>query len=161
MRQHADVLEILSMTPVRIEALFRMVRPEHVRFRPEDWTAVPGEMFSPAEQACHLRDLEIEGYHVRIRRMSTERNPDLASIDSYELAHLRGYARAEPEEALASFRAARAQTVGMLRGLTAEQLQRPGLFAEYGQLTLGGLIHLLCSHDLQHFSSMHWLLTKM
>jgi hypothetical protein len=161
MTQHADVLETLSMTPVRFEALFRMFPAEHLRFRPEDWTAVPGEMFAPAEQACHLRDIEIEGYHVRIRRMLTEHNPDLASIDSYELARLRAYDRADPEEALAGFRAARTQTIAMLRGLTAEQLQRPGMFAEYGRLTLSGLMHLLCSHDLQHLSSMHWLLTKM
>jgi hypothetical protein len=158
---HAELLDTLSGAPARFEASFRGIPPHYIRFRPEDWSAVPGEKFSPAEQACHLRDIEIEGYHVRIRRMLSEHNPDLASIDSYELAQMRRYDRADPEAALADFRAARAQTIAMLGGLTAEQLQRPGTFAEYGRLTLGGLIHLLCSHDLQHLSSMHWLLTKM
>jgi hypothetical protein len=158
---HAGVLDTLSGAPARFAALFRGIPPQYIRFRPADWSAVPGEKFSPAEQACHLRDLEIEGYHVRIRRMLSEHNPHLASIDSYELAQVRHYDRADPEEAVAGFRAARAQTIAMLGGLTVEQLQRPGTFAEYGRLTLGGLIHLLCSHDLQHLSSMHWLLTKM
>ena len=45
--------------------------------------------------------------------------------------------------------------------LTEAQLARTGTFAEYGALTLRGLLHYLRSHDQQHLACVHWLLGKM
>ena len=52
--------------------------------------AVPGE-FSLVEHACHLRDLEREGYLVRVRRMLSEREPALAGFDGGAIAAARDY----------------------------------------------------------------------
>src|SRR5262249_52797107 len=108
-----------------------------------------------------LRDIEIDGYHVRFRRLLEEENPDLASLDGYQLARERGYARADPVRALAEFRAARRSTLELLARAGADQLKRRGTFAEYGEITLRGLIHYLCSHDQQHLACMYWLLGRM
>jgi len=35
-----------------------------------------------------------------------------------------------------------------------------GGFAEYGALTLRGLLHYLRSHDQQHLACLHWLAGK-
>ena len=58
-------------------------------------------------------------------------------------------------------RAARRRTTDLLAHVDAAQLERRGRFAEYGELTLRGLIHYLCSHDQQHLACMHWLLGRM
>src|SRR5262249_46156232 len=129
-------------------------------WRPGSWDACPSETFSAVEQVCHLRDIERDGYHVRIQRMLREREPSLVSIDSYALARERAYERTDPEEALAAFREARAATIATLRGLTDADLGRRGDFAEYGRLTLRALIHYLRSHDQQHLAGLHWLAGK-
>ena len=112
-------------------------------------------------RSCHLRDIEIDGYHQRIRRMLEETEPDLPSIDGYELARERRYASADPDDVLAAFRAARERTVQRIRDLTGGQLARRGTFAEYGSVTLAGLLHYLASHDQQHLACMQWLLGRI
>ena len=147
--------------PDRVEALLRLVPEEGLDWTPASWEAVPGEMLSVRGQICHLRDIEAEGYHLRIRRMLDETEPDLASLDSYALAEARDYHAAGIGEAMGAFRAARQITLDQLAGLTVGQLDRPGTFAEYGPITLRGLVHLLASHDAQHLACLYWLLAKM
>ena len=134
---------------------------ERLGWTPDSWEVVPGEMFSARGQVCHLRDIEAEGYHARIRRMLEEETPDLASLDSYALAKAHRYETADAAAALAAFRSARRATLDLITPLTDAQLDRMGAFAEYGRLSLGGLIHLLASHDAQHLACLHWLLAKM
>lgn len=157
--EHA--IEMLAQTPGRLEALFRLVPVERWGWEPDNWEGVPGERFSALGTLCHVRDIEIDGYHVRIRRMLEEQEPDLVSVDGYRLAQERAYGQTDPALALAAFREARALTTQMLGRLDARQLARRGRFAEHGEITLRGLIHYLCSHDDQHLAGMHWLLGRM
>lgn len=150
----------LGTMPGEFENVFRQVPPALWNWKPESWDGVPGESFSVLEQACHLRDIEIDGYHLRFRRMLREDNPALESIDGYLLARERKYETQSPEKVLAEFRAARAQTIEMLSGLTDADWRRKGSFAEYGALTTAGLAHLLRSHDQQHLACMQWLFAK-
>ena len=100
----------------RIRARLPEVPGRALRWRPESWDAIPGEMFSAQEQACHLRDIEVEGYHQRFDRLLREEGPELASIDGYALARERRYGEQDALEALAAFRCARAKTVESWRG---------------------------------------------
>jgi len=43
--------------------------------------ALPSDLLSELEHVCHLRDIEQDGYHVRIHRMLEESNPSLLSLD--------------------------------------------------------------------------------
>ena len=144
-----------------MESLLRQAPEGRLDWTPESWDAVPGEMFSARGQICHLRDIEAMGYHRRIRRMIDEVEPDLESLDSYDLAERLNYGASDAEAALRDFRAAREATLTMLAPLTEAQLARTGTFAEYGRLSLRGLVHLLASHDAQHLACLHWLLAKM
>jgi hypothetical protein len=65
------------------------------------------------------------------------------------------------EAALAAFRKARRETVAMLQVARADDWNRKATFAEYGEVSLSGLAHILRSHDLQHLACLHWLLAKM
>ena len=155
------MLSELAAMPDEIEALIRTVPAEKLAWKPESWDGIPGERFSALEQACHLRDIEIDGYHRRFGRTLVETLPDLASIDSYALAEKHEYGADDALRALVAFRAAREETVAMLEKLSPAEWQRRARFAEYGEVSLRGLAHILRSHDLQHLACLHWLLAKM
>jgi hypothetical protein len=147
--------------PDEIEALFRRVPADKLDWTPATWEGIPGERFTALGQACHLRDIEIDGYHVRFGRTLREELPDLVSIDSYALAAARNYSADRLEDALAEFRKARVETVAMLERARDAEWGRRATFAEYGEVSLRGLAHILRSHDLQHLACLHWLLAKM
>ena len=157
---HATTLRALADFPDQLEAHFAAFAPAFTRWAPASWDGVPSEPLTALEQLCHVRDIEIDGYQVRIRRTLAEANPLLASIDTDALVRERAYARDEPARALDAFRAARAQTLEMISGLTDAQLARTAVFEGYGPLTLRSLIHYLCSHDQQHLAGLQWLLGK-
>lgn len=157
----SNTLSELAAMPDRLEAAFALVPEGFRNWTPASWEGIPGERFAPLGQVCHVRDIEIQGYRVRIARMLAEENPSLESLDSYALANGGSYDAADPRDALEAFRAARAATLELLRGVTAEQLARRGTFGEYGPLTLRSLVHYLVSHDHQHLACMDWLLGKM
>jgi hypothetical protein len=147
--------------PDRLEAAFALVPETFWTWTPPSWEGIPGERFSPLGQACHVRDIESEGYHVRIARMLAEENPSLESLDSYALAGRRNYDGAIPAEALRAFRAARAGTLDRLERVTSAQWNRRATFGEYGDITLASLVYYLASHDHQHLACMDWLLGKI
>lgn len=156
-----DLLASLEATPAQLSALFRQVPEGALRWEPESWDGIPGERFCFSDQICHVRDIEVDGYQVRIRRMLEEEVPDLVSFDSYALALDRKYVDKSPFEALAQFSDARVVTLHSLKKLTSDELARRGSFGEYGQITLEGLARFLCSHDQQHLSCFNWLLGKL
>lgn len=151
----------LEAFPAQLEQLFEDFPGNYRHWAPASWDGIPSESFTAIEQLCHVRDIEIDGYHVRLRRMIEEENPILLSIDGYELAEQRRYQTANPAEVLASIRTARGQTMQIIRSLTKTQFYRTGFFPDYGQLTVKALIHYLCSHDQQHLAGMQWLLGKI
>lgn len=147
--------------PDRLEAAFLVVPAEFRSWTPPSWEGIPGERFSPIGQLCHVRDIEIDGYHVRFARMLDEESPDLVSLDGYELAASRNYETTDAREAIAAFRKARAATVKLLEGLAPAQLARRGTFAEYGELNLSALAHYLSMHDFLHLACLDWLLGQI
>ena len=157
---HAVTLQALAAFPDQLEAHYAAFPPRFTHWAPPSWDGVPSEALTAIEQLCHVRDIEIDGYQVRIRRTLAETHPTLASIDTDALVRERAYAHDEPARVLAAFRAARAQTLAMVSGLGDAQLARTAVFEGYGPLTLRSLIHYLCSHDQQHLAGLQWLLGK-
>jgi hypothetical protein len=154
-------LETLQAFPAALEAHYAAFPAAFVNWSPPSWEGIPSEPFTALEQICHVRDIELEGYHVRFRRTLEEQTPLLAFIDSEAITKQRDYASADPARVFAEFRAARAQTVALLRKVTAAQLARPAEFERYGPVTMRGLVHYLCSHDQQHLAGLQWLLGKI
>ena len=154
-------LSSLKSFPDQLEEFFEAVPNSYQHWVPDTWEGIPSESFTAIEQICHVRDVEIDGYHVRFRRLLEEEAPILVSLDGYALAKVRRYSEANPAEVFAAIRTARSHTVELIRNLTDTQLYRTGLFEGYGQLTIRGLIHYLCSHDQQHLAGMQWLLGKI
>ncbi len=149
-------LNALSIFPEQLAAHYAAIPQKFVHWAPASWEGIPSERFTPIEQVCHVRDIEIDGYQVRLHRVLSESNPTLPSIDSEALAVQRSYATSNAQEALAVFRAARAKTVGLISSLTAEEFSRTAVFEGYGTVSLRSLVHYLCSHDQQHLAGLQW-----
>jgi hypothetical protein len=122
---------------------------------------VPSEPLTAIEQLCHVRDIEIDGYHVRFRRTLAEDHPELASLDTLALARERAYGESDGAAALAAFREARLHTVALIASLKPEQFDRTAAFEGYGRVSFRSLVHYLCSHDQQHLAGLQWLLGKL
>jgi len=110
-------LRALEAFPQQLEAHFAAFPAEARHWAPPSWEGVPSEPFTAIEQLCHVRDIELDGYHVRFQRTLNEVNPTLPSIDSEALARARSYATSSAEAAIAAFREARARTLVLLAGL--------------------------------------------
>lgn len=156
----ATTLSALADFPSQLEHFYQAFPRELTRWVPDSWEGCPSENLTALEQLCHVRDIELDGYHVRFNRLLKETGPVLASLDTYALVKERNYAAADPSAVLAAFRAARRATVELLTPLSDEQLARAGAFEGYGPVTVRGLIHYLCSHDQQHLAGLQWLLGK-
>lgn len=153
-------LKALADFPDVLAAHFGAFGPRLWLWSPPSWEGCPSEHFTALEQLCHVRDIEIDGYHDRFRRTLIENRPYLDGVDGDRLKIERDYARADPKTVLAEFRSARSYTMGLLSSLSAADWDRPADFEDYGPTTVRGLMHYLASHDAQHLAGLQWLLGK-
>jgi len=156
----SSFLDELSGFPSRLKRQVACLSDAMLDFVPADWSGIPSERLTVRQQICHLRDIEIDGYHVRIRRTLAEEFPILGSIDGYALCRERRYDEIPVETALANFEEARVSSIRILRQLQPGDLSRPAHFDGIGPVTLVGLVHMLASHDSQHIAGIHWLIGK-
>ena len=110
--------------------------------------------FSVLENICHLRDLELQGYTPRIRRILAETDPALADFDGARVAAESSYNDELVRPALAAFQTARQKNVAVLRALTEGQLKREGSLAGVGKITLRRLAEMMREHDEGHLADL-------
>jgi hypothetical protein len=150
----------LERFPAQLEAYYAAIPRGFENWRPDSWTGVPSEPFTPIEQICHVRDIEVDGYHARFARTLQESSPVLANIDGEALARERRYESADAAEVFAAFHAARTRSLAMISAFTSQQLSRTAQFDGH-PATLHSLVHFLCSHDQQHLAGLQWLLARI
>ncbi|HME91530.1 MAG TPA: DinB family protein [Myxococcaceae bacterium] len=147
----AEVQELgnkLEETPGNIRKLISNVPDSELR-----WKRSPA-YFSILENICHLRDIELEGYTVRLQKLLRETKPLLADIKGDQLAIERKYNEQPLEPALAAFASGRLANVRLIRGLSEEQLRRTGTLETVGQITLEKLLQMILEHDEDHLEQM-------
>ena len=144
MEDSHDVIEFLEGTPAVCRKLAQGLGDRDLRWKPS------GDQFSFVENACHLRDIEVEGYGARIRKLMAEDGPQLPDVDGARLARERDYNTQDFSSALDEFARARAENVRAIKNLSAEQLNRGGVLEGVGQITLGKLFLLMREHDEAH-----------
>jgi hypothetical protein len=106
--------------------------------------------FSVLEHVWHLRDIETEGYSVRIKRLLSENRPVLQDIDGGKLAAERGYNQLDFAEGLEVFTRARRDNIRSIKGLTLEQLNCSGIFEDAAPVTLERVLQMMREHDEAH-----------
>ncbi len=140
----AEALERLAAMPAFVEAAIEAASGEELAFRPGE----EGE-FSLVEHACHLRDLEREGYLVRVRRVLAEDTPALEGFDGAAVARERRYLTQDARAAARDFAQARRTLAALLAAVSAEQLKRTATF-EGRRITLEDLVGMILEHDRGH-----------
>ena len=155
-----STLAALSAFPQQLKAFFDAIPTDARNWKPDSWEGIPSEPFSAIEQICHVRDIEVDGYHERFRRALREAHPTLENVDGETLAIERGYADADPLEVFTAFRAARTRTLEIIAAFTPAQFERTAVF-DGAPITVRGLVHMLCSHDQQHLAGLQWLMARI
>ncbi|ESQ77552.1 DinB family protein [Asticcacaulis sp. AC402] len=154
-------LDALAGFPDQLEAHYGAIPEGFELWTPQSWQGCPSEFYSALEQLCHVRDIEIDGYHVRFVRTLKEDHPFLPGVDGDRLKIDRGYADCFAPDVFAQIRRAREETLVLLATVSAEQWRRTCDFDNYGATSLRGLVHYLCSHDQQHLAGLQWLAGKI
>ena len=138
------LLGFLEETPEFINSLTENLRGEELREKPSQ------EEFSLLEHVCHLRDIEQEGYRVRINKLLNEAQPFLPDMDGDKLARERDYSSQNFNEALSAYACAREDNIRTLRAAPPDLLKRTGLFEGVGVITLERLVVMMYEHDRDH-----------
>jgi hypothetical protein len=141
------LLDKLTVSPVRLRALLTSLSESALRLTP------PGGGFAPIEDAWHLRDIEAEGYFLRIRRILAEERPVLASIDGERLARERRYLERELGTALDEFAQYREASVELLGPLAEDAWLRTAIF-EDRVVSLRDLVTAMAEHDESHLAPL-------
>src|SRR5258707_622741 len=115
-----DVIDLLEQTPNRVRALVEGRSEEDLSFKPS-----PNE-FSLRENVLHLRDIDVEGYEVRILRILSERSASFPDIDGALLARERNYTAQRVPPAREAFPAPRPRSIERPRPPPPSDFQRIG-----------------------------------
>lgn len=138
-----DAIERLSSMPAFLEAALQAASHDELVYRPGE------DAFSLVEHACHLRDLEREGYLARVRRMLAEELPVLQGFEGDRVARERNYLAQDAHAAARDFAAARRELIALAAPLGEAQLKREGLF-QGQRIMLCELIAMIVEHDRGH-----------
>jgi hypothetical protein len=144
------LIEDLRRAPARVEALMARIPKEKQTQKPRP------DAFSARENVHHLRDIEAEGYGVRLLRLLGEPDPVLKDLDGDGLARERLYNERPHESALEEFSHLRAANVERLLRLTAEDLVRKGSWEGVGPVTLEKVLEMWRDHDRGHLDEIAW-----
>lgn len=141
-------LEALEDNCKRVESVARRLGDKGLSrsYGPGKWTG--------KQVLAHLADAEI-GVGFRIRQILAEDNHRIQPWD--EGAWARRYTNVDVESALASYLASRRWNLSLLRGLSAEDLEREAYHPERGPETLGTIVRVLAGHDLNHLAQLERL----
>lgn len=151
----SDTLEFLNETPAKISQLTEGLSGAELRQKPSL------DEFSFLENICHLRDLEVEGYSVRIDRLLTESDSSLPDFDGARIAAERDYNAEDPDTVLKAFVVARVGNVEKLRTANLEQLRQTGMLEGVGTITLARLAELMREHDEGHLEDLRILRARL
>jgi hypothetical protein len=141
-------IKSLANTPTEVRRLADGLSLNETRWNP------PGDEFSVVENVCHLRDIELDGYAVRINRILQEDQPFLTDLNGAKLAVDRAYNSQDLSSAMEAFTQARENNVRIIRELSSAQLERTGTLEDIGEITLRRLLDLMQEHDNVHLNEL-------
>lgn len=149
----ADLLECLLQikalreTPGRLQDLVGAMPAARwdIRPAPETW--------APLEVVAHLADVELV-HGVRLRQVLTLERPTLVAIDPRVLAVRADYRSWPLTLALDRFVCRRAETLELLDGCPAEELERVGVHPRRGTMTVADLVAFMLTHDIDHLAQI-------
>ena len=140
-----DPIEVLQLTPLRIEQLIQ-------EFSPSDFVSSyePGK-WSAREILAHLADVEL-AHAFRFRQTLAEEQPVLQPFD--QEAWAKRYDRADPSLAVACFAGVRSWNLALLTTLDLDGWLKEAYHPERGMMSMDLLVRTLAGHDLNHLQQL-------
>ena len=151
-QDYQQLVNDIESMPQIIQDMLAGVSESELSARPLDGS------WSILEHICHLRDIEQEGYSVRINQMLNQKNPVLADLDGDKLAQERDYINQDFRSALEIFIANRVDNARTIRDLSPPQLSRQAMFENVGPITFLELLIKMREHDQGHITELTQLL---
>ncbi|HWM58317.1 MAG TPA: DinB family protein [Pseudonocardia sp.] len=115
---------------------------------PDAATRPQPQVWSPAEYACHIRDV-CTVFDQRLHAMLAEHDPLFENWDQDATALEKQYWRQQPAAVATEMAAAGAEIIATIRGVVDEQWMRPGRRSNGSMFTVVTLVQYL-AHDLAH-----------
>ncbi len=147
-KEFQRIVKSLQKAPETIRQLVLGLPDKSLTWKPSDTE------FSILEHICHLRDIEKEGYQVRLHKLLTEQQPFLPDIDGDRLAKQRRYNSENCDDALDAFARTRTGNIETIRAMPKNALKRTGVFQNVGTITLERLLVMMREHDEEHRRSL-------
>src|ERR1700737_1804300 len=148
MKKHPDGAE---KNPKQIATAVLGLAEKTIRYKPspDKWCIL--------EILGHLADIEIL-YAYRIRQMLADQDPVIAPIDQDAWAKNLGYLESSPPELVALYGLNRHSTVGLLRRLKAEDLQKSARHPELDhRVTVADYVQMMSKHGPNHLEQIERL----
>jgi hypothetical protein len=147
MQEFHDNVRRLVEFPQQLSHVIAELTDAQLRFRPtNEWSVI--------ENIGHLIDID-ELYVGRVDRILAEDRPEFPRFEPDPLVVSKGYQQMNGHELIQQFIATRQATIDGLSTIEPDELDRAGMHAVYGEMTLRRLVEQLANHDQKHLVQIH------
>ena len=141
---HARLIDEIASTPKNLRAAVKGLTAEQMAtpYRPDGWTV--------NQLVHHVAESHMQAYS-RCKFALTEEKPIIKPYDEAKWAETPDVASTDPEVSLALLEALQKRWVNLLRGLSAEEMQRAYFHPEHGRLiTIERMLAMYAWHGRHH-----------
>lgn len=146
-----DPLRLQQAAPGKLAALLKGKTGKQLMQRPAP------DKWSVAEILAHLADAEL-AISWRLRQVLTNNAIPIQAYDQDLWARTFNYARRDPRQSLASFRALREANLALLKSVPRKLWENYGVHAERGNEPVTHIVKIVAGHDLNHLQQIHKIL---
>ena len=146
-----DPLRLQQAAPVKLAALLKGKNVKQLTQRPAP------DKWSVAEILAHLADAEL-ATSWRLRQVLTNNAIPIQPYDQDLWARTFNYARRDPRQSLATFRALREANIALLKSVPRKLWENYGIHAERGNESINHVVKMVAGHDLNHLQQVHKIL---
>lgn len=149
--QQKDPLRLQQAAPAKLAALVRGKTRKQLTRRPAP------EKWSIAEIMAHLADAEV-AIAWRIRQILASNTIPIQAYDQDAWAKTFAYAKRDPRQSLAGYRALREANLALLKSVPRKLWENYGMHQERGQESVSHIVRMVAGHDLNHLRQIEAIL---
>jgi len=147
MQEFRDNVRRLVEFPQHLSRVIGALTDAQLSFKPtNEWSVI--------ENIGHLIDID-ELYVGRVDRILAEERPEFPRFEPDPIVVAKGYQQMNGHALLQQFIATRQATIDGLSTIEPDELDRAGVHAVYGEMTLRRLVEQLANHDQKHLVQIH------
>lgn len=146
-----DPLRLQQAAPKKLASLLKGKTTKQLMRRPAP------DKWSIAEIVAHLADAEL-AIAWRLRQVLTNNAISIQAYDQDLWAKTFDYARRDPRESLANFRALREANLALLKSVPRKLWENYGVHQERGNESVSHVVRMVAGHDLNHLRQVEGIL---